>query len=151
MFRGISLVVLDVKGRIALPVRYRERLTQHECKQVVITIDTESPCLLLYPLREWEQIEAKLNALPSFNPVTRRIQRLLIGHATELEFDNNGRILLPSLLRDYAKLGKKVMLVGQSKKIELWDEATWNAKRSDWLLEGLQASELSGELGSLAL
>ncbi len=151
MFRGITAVNLDPKGRMVMPTRYRERLESHG-GQLVITIDTESPCLLLYPLPEWELIERKLEALPSFNQVTRRIQRLLIGHATEVDIDNSGRILLPPLLREYAKLEKHLMLVGQGKKFELWDEQQWQASRDHWLLEQVNMGKaLPDELQSLAL
>jgi len=151
MFRGVNAIVLDAKGRIALPSRYREQLLAEKIAELVVTIDTESPCLLLYPLPEWEVIEAKLQALPSFNQAARRIQRLLIGHATELELDNNGRLLLPQLLREYAKLDKRIMLVGQGKKFELWDEGQWQEHRSSWLLEHSKTDELPDELQSLAL
>jgi MraZ protein len=152
MFRGITAVLLDTKGRMAMPARHRAALQQCDANQVVVTIDTESPCLLLYPLSEWELIEQKLQALPSFNRAARRIQRLLIGHATELEFDNSNRLLLPGLLREYAQLDKRVMLVGQGKKIELWDEQQWHAGRSQWLSEEANsANELPDELQSLSL
>ncbi len=124
---------LDAKGRIVRPARYRERLPEICASQLVVTIDTDQPCLLIYPLPEWESIEEKIEALPSFNPTTRRIQRLLIGHATEVEVDANGRVLLPPPLRDYARLGKKVVLIGQGKKFELWDEVLWNERLDAWL------------------
>ena len=116
-----------------LPARYRERLSETCAGQLVITIDTDQPCLLIYPLPEWEAIEEKIESLPSFNPTTRRIQRLLIGHATEVEVDASGRLLLATPLREHARLDKKVMLVGQGKKFELWDESTWNESRDGWL------------------
>lgn len=137
-----------------MPARYREQLQKKQGSQLVVTIDTESPCLLLYPLPEWEIIEQKLQALPSFNRVARRIQRLLIGHATELELDNNGRMLLPPLLREYAKLDKHVMLVGQGKKFELWDEQQWQEHRTHWLAEEASVDptiEMPAEMQSLAL
>ena len=124
---------MDAKGRIVLPARYRERLLEICQGQLVVTIDTDQPCLLIYPLSEWESIEEKIEALPSFNPTTRRIQRLLIGHATEVEVDANGRMLLSTPLREYARLGKKVVLIGQGKKFELWDEALWNERMESWL------------------
>ena len=132
-FRGVSNLSLDAKGRIVLPARYRERLAEFCHSQLIVTIDTDQPCLLIYPLPEWELIEEKIEALPSFNPTTRRIQRLLIGHATEVEVDANGRMLLSNPLRDYAQLGKKVVLIGQGKKFELWDETLWNERMESWL------------------
>lgn len=124
---------LDAKGRIVLPARYRERLAEICNSQLIITIDTDQPCLLIYPLNEWELIEEKIEALPSFNPTTRRIQRLLIGHATDVEVDGNGRTLLSTPLREYAQLGRKVVLIGQGKKFELWDEALWAQRMEEWL------------------
>lgn len=135
MFRGVNGVNIDVKGRMVMPTRYREKLLQHCGGNIVLTIDTEEKCLLLYPLAAWEEIESKLAALPSFNPAARRIQRLLIGHATEVEMDSLGRLLLPTLLRDYAGLNKKAVLIGQGKKFELWDDEHWQTRRGQWLDE----------------
>jgi MraZ protein len=149
-FRGVSNLSLDAKGRIVLPARYRERLLEICESQLIITIDTDQPCLLIYPLPEWELIEEKIEALPSFNPATRRIQRLLIGHATEIEVDANGRMLLSTPLRDYAQLGKKVVLIGQGKKFELWDESVWNERMSSWLNESSDA-ETPDALAELTL
>ena len=141
MFRGINIVNLDAKGRMAVPAKYRLRLQEEANNQLVVTIDTEDNCLLLYPFPAWKTIEQKIELLPSFNQVTRRIQRLLIGHATEVELDNNGRILLPPLLRDYAGLDKRIMLIGQGKKFEIWSEDKWNSSRNGWLADGLSKGE----------
>ena len=149
-FRGVSNLSLDAKGRIVLPARYRERLLEICESQLIVTIDTDQPCLLIYPLPEWEQIEEKIEALPSFNPMTRRIQRLLIGHATEVEVDANGRMLLSNPLREYARLGKKVVLIGQGKKFELWDEALWSERMDSWLNESAE-EEMPGALAELTL
>ena len=110
---------MDVKGRIAVPSRFRECVLERSMGKVVLTIDIEERCLLLYLMPDWEQIEQKLAALPSFNKAARRIQRLIIGHATELEMDANGRLNVPSPLRSYAELEKKLLLVGQGHKFEL--------------------------------
>lgn len=152
MFRGINSVLIDAKGRIKLPARYRQLLTSViECPPLVVTIDTDSPCLLLYPAQEWAIIEQKIQELPSFNPAARRVQRLLIGHATEIELDNFGRILLPALLREYAHLEKELRIVGQGKKIELWSAGEWEAYRTQWLAETTQPGDLPDELQTLAL
>ena len=150
-FRGVSNLSLDAKGRIVLPARYRERLAEICQSQLVVTIDTDQPCLLIYPLPEWESIEEKIEALPSFNPTTRRIQRLLIGHATEVEVNASGRLLLSNPLRDYARLGSKVVLIGQGKKFELWDEALWNERMESWLGDGEDDGEMPGALAELTL
>ena len=138
-FRGINNISVDAKGRMAMPARYRERLVEISNSQLVVTIDTDQPCLLIYPLNEWELIEEKIEALPSFNPTTRRIQRLLIGHATDVEVDTNGRMLLSNPLRDYAQLGRKVVLIGQGKKFELWDEVLWTQRMDEWLGDNTDA------------
>jgi len=152
MFRGINPINMDAKGRLAMPTRYRDRLLV-DCKgQLIATIDPESTCLLIYPLQEWEVIEQKIQALSSFNKVTRRLQRLLIGHATDLEMDNQGRILLPQSLRDYASLNKSLVLVGQGKKFELWDEKSWHKQRNTWLKEeNAKSDEIPEQLQDLAL
>ena len=131
MFRGINAITVDTKGRMGVPTRYRSALGS----DVVLTIDTEETCLLLYPALKWQDIENKLQALPSFNNDARRIQRLLIGHATDIEVDGNGRILLPPMLREYAQIDKKAVMIGQGNKFEVWDDVIWQQRRAHWLTE----------------
>lgn len=151
MFRGLHTINLDAKGRLAIPTKYRETLAELCGARLVATIDTEERCLLIYPVNEWEVIQAKIEALPSFNPVARRIQRLLIGHATDLEPDGAGRVLLPQPLREYASLEKEVVLMGQGKKLELWSKAVWEGRRDEYLDMVSQPDELPAELQSLSL
>lgn len=152
MFRGLAACSVDVKGRVTIPSNYRKILTEEADGKLVITIDTEERCLLLYPLSRWLKIEEALENLPSFQPATRRIQRLLIGHATDLELDRHGRILLPSLLREYAGLDKSILLVGQGKKVEIWGEPQWQTGRDGWLSEGMdEETGIPPELKSLSL
>lgn len=152
MYRGISAINLDDKGRIALPTRYRDYLYHNADNNVVVTIDTDEKCLLLYALPQWEELAAKLEALPSFNPAARRVQRLLIGHAADITIDNSGRILLPQVLREYAELDKQVMLVGQGKKFEIWSATNWTARRADWLnTSSTEQEALPVELQTLSL
>ncbi len=156
LFRGINSINLDVKGRMALPARYRERLLQSSEGSLVVTIDPTNavtePCLLLYPLPEWESIQTKIDALSSFNPTSRKVQRLLVGHAEDVLMDANGRILLPTSLRQFCHMEKRIVLIGQGKKFEIWDEATWNASRQSWLEEAVNEEEsLPAELDSLSL
>ena len=109
MFRGINSATLDGKGRMALPTRTRETLSALSENKVVVTIDMREPCLLLYPLSEWEIVQRKLEGLSNINAQARLLQRLLIGHATDIDLDANGRLLLPSMLRDYCQLEKKLV------------------------------------------
>ncbi|XBS70524.1 division/cell wall cluster transcriptional repressor MraZ [Acerihabitans sp. KWT182] len=152
MFRGATLVNLDSKGRLAVPTRYRDKLVEETEGLMVCTIDLHQPCLLLYPLPEWETIEQKLSRLSSMNPAERRVQRLLLGHASECQMDGAGRLLIAQTLRLHAGLTKEVMLVGQFNKFELWDEQTWYQQVKDDIDAELSAQEpLSVRLQDLSL
>jgi len=128
VFRGVQHINLDAKGRLSVPARQRESLLDISAGSIVVTIDTQSSCLVLYPLREWERIERDVQNLPTLNPAVRRFQRLVLGYASDLDLDSNGRILLPGALREYAHLEKRVVLVGQGNKLELWSESLWEAE-----------------------
>jgi MraZ protein len=151
VFRGVSTLNLDSKGRFAIPTKYRDRLVESCASQLVITVDKDR-CLLIYPEPVWVEMEKKLMGLPSFNKATRNLQRLYIGHAHEVEMDSQGRVLLPSNLREFAGLEKKVALVGQGERFELWDEEVWSHRRDDWLQNvDLDDLELPPELDSLSI
>ena len=152
MFRGVTELSLDAKGRMAMPTRYRERLVE-SCKgHLVITIDTAEKCLAIYPLPEWEVIQEKLDNLSSFNKKTVVVKRLLMGNATDVDMDANGRILVPPKLRKYANLDKRVVMIGQGKKFELWDEAAWDSQCEAWQMDdSLDEGELPPELANLSL
>ena len=151
VFRGVNVLSLDAKGRMAMPSKYRERLQTMGNGQVVVTLDMSDPCLLIYPLTEWEDIERKLVRLPSLNKQAVRLKRLLLGHASECELDSHGRILLPPTLRDLVKLDKHVVLLGQGNKFEVWEEQAWNERRDKWLGETELDQELTDGLESLSL
>ena len=127
---------MDAKGRMALPARYRDAVAVANDGRIVVTIDMRESCLLLYPLAEWELVQAKLENLSNINPQARLLQRLLIGHATDLELDAAGRLLLPSMLRDFGGLKKKLVLVGQGNKIEIWSADHWQQRLDLWREEG---------------
>ncbi|MCH8501276.1 MAG: division/cell wall cluster transcriptional repressor MraZ [Aliidiomarina sp.] len=131
MFRGANSISLDDKGRLAIPARYRNLLSLDCEGKLVCTIDIKQPCLLLYPVPEWQVIEQKLAKLSSMNPAERRLQRLLLGYADDCEMDKNGRVLIATPLRQHAGLNKKLMLVGQLNKFEIWDEETWQQQVAD--------------------
>jgi MraZ protein len=151
LFRGVSSLNLDAKGRIAIPTRYRDQLVAVCASELVITVDKDH-CLLIYPKPIWLEIEEKLKALPSFNEAARNLQRLYIGNAHEIEMDGQGRILLPQELRRFAGLEKKVALVGQINKFELWDEETWHARQEAWLQKvDMSNLDLPPEVESLSI
>lgn len=149
MFRGVTNVTLDAKGRLAIPTRHRARLLEQGGGQLIITVDA-GHILLLYPLPEWLKVEQKLNSLPTTNPRARQLQRLLVGHATEVELDGAGRVLLPPPLREFAALDKRVSLVGQGNKFELWDQSRFDETREKWLKPDGEDSPLIAELESLS-
>lgn len=154
MFRGISSISLDDKGRLAVPTRYRDELKECCGRQLVVTVAVnercmgESGCLWLYPLPEWEKLEQTINKLPTLNKMAGNLRRFLIGNATECEMDGQGRLLLPEKLRTFANMDKKVFLLGQLNKFEIWNEEAWLAKENEWL-EGDGAEDLA-ELGTLS-
>jgi MraZ protein len=150
MFRGAAKVTLDAKGRMVLPTRYRDVALERSEGKLVATVDRDQ-CLLLYPLPDWEQLERKLMSLPSLHAQARRLQRLMVGHATELTLDGHGRLLLPPELREFAQLKRDGMLIGQGNRCELWDEARWNERRTLWLSTEAAETGLAAELESLTL
>ncbi len=152
MYRGATLISLDGKGRLAIPTRYRELLIAGSQGQMVCTIDVHQCCLLLYPLPEWEIIEQRLATLSSMNPLERRLQRLLLGYAHEVQLDSAGRLLIASTLRQQANLQKQVMLVGQLNKFEIWDQPTWMQQiKADLAAEQYDSTPLSQRLQDFSL
>ena len=151
MFRGVHHLSLDGKGRLALPTRQRERLDSICAGRLVATIDTQSRCLLFYPLPAWEVLERQIQELPTLNAAVRRFQRLLIGYASDVECDGSGRVLIPPALREYAGLDRKAVLVGQGNKMELWDEDLWITERDKWLDLTREEGSLPAEMLRLSL
>ena len=133
MFRGIASVTMDSRGRMALPTRFREEAEQRTENRLVATIDNNEQCLLLYSLVDWEEEQRRLEALSNIGTSARLLQRLLIGHATDVEMDAQGRVLIPPLLREYGELEKKIVLMGQTNKLEIWSEQIWRTRREEWL------------------
>ena len=151
MFRGINTINLDAKGRVALPAKYRDRVTDRCDGHMVLTVHPFDRCLLLYPLTDWEVIEAQVNALPnSTSRQARRLQHLMVGYATELDLDAANRLLLPAMHRDHAELDKRLILVGQGQKFEVWSEARWTSMTEAYLNEPVDA-DASVELTNLSL
>lgn len=154
LFRGISPINLDAKGRLAIPTRYREKLQENFANQLVVTVAVnehcvgEPGCLWLYPLAEWEKLEQTISKLPTLNKMAGKLRRFLIGNATECELDAQGRFLLPEKLREFANLDKKIILIGQLNKFEIWNELAWQAKEQQWMNE--EDREGLDEIGSIS-
>jgi MraZ protein len=120
MFSGASLLSIDAKGRLAIPTRYRDALASN----IVVTADP-SGCLLLFPEPAWKPFEARVSALPNLNPRIKAMQRMWLGYRADCEVDSAGRILLSPEQRDYAKLERKVHMIGQGDRFEMWSERGW--------------------------
>ena len=151
MFRGINPINLDAKGRVALPAKYRDRVTDRCDGHMVLTVHPFDRCLLLYPQADWEVIESQVNALPnSTSRQARRLQHLMVGYATELDLDAANRLLLPVMHRDHAELDKRLILVGQGQKFEIWGEVRWTSMTETYLNEMVD-DDASVELISLSL
>ena len=152
MFQGVSTLNLDAKGRLAIPAKYRERLVDQCDSRVVVTINPREHCLWLYPETEWREVARKVSRLPSLKRQNQVLKRLLLGHASELEMDGQGRVLLSNELRHYAELDKRVALVGQGDKFEIWGEPQWTYSRENWVEQVANADgELAEELENLDL
>lgn len=147
MFLGSHAINMDAKGRFAVPTRVREALMATCEGRLVITAHYEERCLLVYPEPQWQELLPDIEKLPNLSKAASRLQRLLIGYACPMEMDGNGRLLLPPTLRDYAGMEKKLMLVGQGKKLELWSEEGWNK----WLDEPQDEEGMTQEMMSLSL
>jgi MraZ protein len=151
VFRGVSEISLDAKGRMAMPARFRDLLTEKYAGRLVATVDFSGRCLLLYPIDGWEIIQQKLESLSSFDEASRRAQRMLIGHAHDLEMDGSGRILLPQILRSRAQLDKQMALVGQGAKFEIWNKDSWDAQADSWFSDETRGADLPQALLNLSL
>jgi MraZ protein len=139
MFKGSSFHIMDNKGRISIPVRYREVLQEHQDRQLILT--NWDGYILAFPQSEWVKVEAKLGELALFRKDYRAFQRFLISGVEECPLDKQGRILIPQNLRDYAKLGREVAIVGLVRNFEIWDRQRYEAHRKE-LEEAIDESVL---------
>jgi MraZ protein len=139
MFKGSSFHIMDNKGRVSVPVRYREVLQERQDRQLILT--NWDGYILAFPQSEWVKVEAKLGELALFRKDYRSFQRFLISGVEECPLDRQGRILIPQNLRDYAKLGREVAIVGLVRNFEIWDRERYEAHRKE-LEESIDESVL---------
>lgn len=133
MFRGQFEHAIDAKGRTSLPARYRDVLQAGGDLRLVVTPALFDPCLKVYPMKAWEELEEKISALPEFDPNAVFLRRRFLSAAVECELDKQGRILVPPILREHAGLSKEVLWAGMGRTAELWSRERWAA--------GLEKSE----------
>lgn len=123
MFRGRFEHSLDSKGRLSVPSKFREVLRENYDEKLVIT--NFDGCLWAYPVKEWQDLESRINALPQFKDEVKALQRVFVSAAVECPIDKPGRILIPPTLREYAGIKRDVILVGMTNRIEIWAREKW--------------------------
>ena len=152
MFRGITHLNVDTKGRLAMPSRYRDAISTESASQLVVTVDHTDRCLLIYPMKDWLKVEEQLMSLGNMNRRARNVQRLILGHASECELDSQGRILIAAPLREHAGLSKKTTLLGQLNKFELWDADHYAKQSNIWMAEAQESDFAEDEaLGQISI
>lgn len=149
MFIGITELTLDAKGRLAIPTRYRDAIARTCNGQLVMTIDADE-CLLLYPYPAWEEFAQQLMRAPNMEMGPRSEQRNTLGNASECELDSNGRILIPGPLREFAKIERDVTFIGQGRRFEIWNTASYKTQQSEWVAAKKNGSPVAAELRSLS-
>lgn len=127
MFLGRFQHTVDSKGRVSIPRKFREVLSDRYEDKLIVTTDLDQ-CLAAYPMEEWRLIEEKAKQLPSMQKEVKDWLRFFYSGAVECELDRQGRILLSPSLREYARLSKDIVMLGMVKKIEIWDAKRWKEK-----------------------
>lgn len=140
MFLGEYNHSIDEKGRLAIPVKFRNELFNG----AVVTRGLDE-CLFLYTKSEWEIIAQKIAKLPVSQKNTRAYSRLMLAGAMEVELDKQGRIILPEYLRKYSGLNKKVVMAGLYNRIEIWDEEKWESYKKETEKQSDEIAERIGE------
>lgn len=150
IFRGRYEYTIDPKGRVNIPSRFREQLSEAGQESIVIT--NYSGCIYAYPSAEWERIEEKLaSKVSSVNRKKNAFVRFFAGGAVEVTPDKQGRILIPPSLRSYAELGRDVVILGMPNRFEIWDRERWDVEVGRFEKEGFEDPELAREIDSLGI
>ncbi len=146
VFRGRYLYTLDQKGRLSIPSNFREVLRRrYEEEKLMLTSLGKS--LVAYPIPEWLIIEEKVSRLPQIKPEVRKFQLLFISSAVECEFDKQGRILVPSALREEAGLQKEVVIAGMLNRFEIWDKQRWDEEMKSLTENFEEIAKVLSDLG----
>ncbi len=142
MFIGEYSHNLDDKGRLAIPVKFRDQLK----KGAVVTRGLDN-CLFLYTKTEWQKLATKLAALPISQANSRAFSRLMLAGAMDIDVDKQGRVILPEYLRKFAGLKKELVLAGLYNRIEIWDVKNWESYKGQTEAQSGNIAERMGELG----
>ncbi len=149
MFRGQYDHTLDAKGRVSLPARFREVLSEESSPAAdrVILTRTFQKCLVLYPFKQWTEFEERIRSLPQFDPAVQRLKRVYIAGAIECSLDKHGRILVPASMREFADLSRDVVWVGQLETVELWSQLRWQNAVDEALEDPKGLAQAMADLG----
>jgi len=150
VFRGRYEHTIDGKGRTSLPARFREVLSGLGESRLVVTTGLE-PCLVAYPMREWEAFEERLAKLPSFDASVAMLKRIYVSGAIECDLDKLGRLLLPSSLRDHAGLTRELLWTGMGRHVEIWDKPRFDALSRAALDDANKRDDMAKRLAELGL
>ena len=145
MFRGRYEHTIDKKGRVSIPYKYREILSDKSDNALIIT--NFDSCLIAFPKDEWEMLEKKVAKLPQMKPEVKAFQRYFISGAIECPLDKQGRVMIPQSLRQYAKLEKEVILVGLVKRFEIWAKDRWESEFDKCRERFENSGDILGDLG----
>ena len=148
MYRGSSFHTIDVKGRIIIPKRFRDVIPDRDGHRLMVSRMDMS--LVVYALREWEKIEAKILSLAEKNDNMRRFRRVFVGGAFECIWDKQDRILVPPTLREYAGLDKEIVLVGVLDHFEIWSRENWD-KENATMEKDMKKEEVRNEIAKLGI
>jgi len=145
MFRGRFEHIIDSKGRVSIPAKFRELLAEKYDDRLILT--NFDRCLVAYPYEEWHVLEERVSSLSMVKKEVKAFQRFFISGGAECPIDKLGRILIPPTLRDYAQLERNIIFAGMLKKFEIWSKERWleEIKRSEVDFEGM--SETLANLG----
>ncbi len=148
MYRGSSFHTIDVKGRIIIPKRFRDVISERDSHRLMVSRMDKS--LVVYALREWEKIESKILSLAEKSDNMRRFRRVFIGGAFECLWDKQDRILVPPTLRGYAGLDKEIVLVGVLDHFEIWSRENWD-KENATMEKDMKKEEVRNEIAKLGI
>ncbi|MEK7629536.1 MAG: division/cell wall cluster transcriptional repressor MraZ [Patescibacteria group bacterium] len=142
MFIGEYRHTIDAKRRLAVPAKFRKKIGE-----VAVLTKSLDNSLVLYPMKEWEELASKLSKLPVGQAGTRSFVRTMLAGATDVEIDSLGRVLIPDYLKDFASLKKNVVIAGLFNRLEIWDEENWNEYKKNSEKATPEIAEKLGELG----
>lgn len=126
-FRGRFEIKADPKGRLSLPVAFRDSRDKENTRLVITNSRYQNnSCLHVYTISEWQDLEKKIGRLSPLNADVQAFQRFYIAGGQIVELDSQGRILIPQSLRKFAGLNSEVILVGLGEKFEIWSQETWD-------------------------